>query len=42
MQRRNASSCTPPDHVHVLRTEDVLDGGEALPGFSCRVADFFE
>lgn len=33
---------TPPDHVRVLNSEEVLEGGEALPGFSCRVAEFFE
>lgn len=32
---------TPPDHVRVLRSEDVLDGGPLLPGFSCRVAELF-
>jgi Uma2 family endonuclease len=32
---------TPPDHVRVLQSEEVLDGGELLPGFSCRVAEFF-
>ncbi len=33
---------TPPDRVRVLAHEDVLDGGEALPGFSCRVSELFE
>jgi Uma2 family endonuclease len=33
---------TPPDHILVLGREDVLDGGHALPGFSCRVAEMFE
>ena len=26
----------------LLQTPDLLDGGIVLPGFSCRVADFFE
>ena len=26
----------------VLRSDDMLDGSPALPGFTCRVADFFE
>lgn len=26
----------------VLRSDDTLDGSPALPGFTCRVADFFE
>jgi Uma2 family endonuclease len=25
-----------------LRAEDVLDGGAVLPGFSCRIAEFFD
>jgi hypothetical protein len=33
---------TPPDRVRVLGAKDVLDGGKALPGFSCRVAELFE
>lgn len=33
---------TPPDHVRVLGRDDTLDGGTALPGFSCLVAEFFE
>ena len=33
---------TRPAHVQVLGPDDVLEGGEALPGFSCRVADLFE
>ena len=33
---------TPPDHVQILGTEDTLDGGEVLPGFSCSVAELFE
>jgi Uma2 family endonuclease len=27
---------------HFLRESDTLDGGDVLPGFRCRVAEFFE
>lgn len=33
---------TPPSSVAVLGAEDVLDGGDALPGFRCSVAELFE
>jgi hypothetical protein len=33
---------TPPDRVRVLGPEETLDGGEVLPGFSCKVAELFE
>ena len=32
----------PPDRVRLLGKDETLEGGEALPGFSCAVADFFE
>jgi hypothetical protein len=32
---------TPPDHVRTLGPEDTLDGGDVLPGFRCKVAEFF-
>ncbi len=32
---------TPPDHVRILGEEDVLEGGEVLPGFRCTVAEMF-
>lgn len=32
---------TPPDHVRVLRSTEVADGGALLPGFSCRVSELF-
>jgi hypothetical protein len=32
---------TPPDHVRVLGADEVLEGGEALPGFRCAVAALF-
>lgn len=33
---------TPPNQVKVLGRDDVIDGGDVLPGFACRLADFFE
>lgn len=33
---------TPPNQVKILGTDDVIDGGTLLPGFSCRVAELFE
>lgn len=33
---------TPPDHVRVVSAAELLDGGEALPGFSCSVAELFD
>lgn len=33
---------TAPDHVRVCGRDEQLDGGEALPGFVCSVADLFE
>ena len=32
---------TPPNHVKILGSDDTLDGGDVLPGFSCKVADMF-
>jgi Uma2 family endonuclease len=32
---------TPPDHVKILGPDDLLDGGDVLPGFRCTVADMF-
>jgi Uma2 family endonuclease len=32
----------PPNQIRVLGRDDVLEGGDALPGFSCRVAELFE
>lgn len=31
----------PPDRFILRDSDDLLDGGELLPGFSCRVADLF-
>lgn len=33
---------TPPDHVRVLRSDELLEDATAIPGLSCRVAEFFE
>jgi len=33
---------TQPAHVQILGPDEVLDGGDVLPGFSCRVAEMFE
>lgn len=33
---------TPPSGLRVLGPDDTLDGGEVLPGFSAKVAEFFE
>jgi Uma2 family endonuclease len=31
-----------PEHtLQLLRETDAISGGDELPGFSCRVADFF-
>jgi Uma2 family endonuclease len=29
------------DDIRVLKTDDMLDGGSVVPGFSCRVGDLF-
>ena len=31
-----------PNHVRVLNASDTLDGGDLLPGFSCKVAELLE
>ncbi len=31
-----------PDRVRVLTAEETLEGGAALPGFACKVAEFFD
>jgi Uma2 family endonuclease len=33
---------TPPGNLRILGPDDVLDGEEILPGFACKVAEFFE
>ena len=32
---------SPPNHVSVLAKDETLDGGDALPGFACKVAALF-
>ena len=31
-----------PRGVAVLDASDTLDGGDVLPGFACKVAEFFD
>lgn len=31
-----------PNHVRVLGQDDEIEGGDVLPGFHCRVVEFFE
>jgi hypothetical protein len=31
-----------PAEVRILRAEDTLDGGDVVPGFTCRVSEAFE
>ncbi len=33
---------TPPNQFRILGADETLDAGDVLPGFSCRVAEFFE
>jgi len=33
---------TPPNQVKILGRDDLLDGGDALPGFKCSVRELFE
>jgi len=33
---------TPPNQVKILGTDDLIDGGTVLPGFSCKVSELFE
>jgi len=32
---------TPPNQVQILGSDELLEGGEVLPGFRCKVADLF-
>ncbi len=38
---RSVAVFTSPSDVQVLGEEEVIDGGEAVPGFIARVGDFF-
>jgi len=40
--RERVLICTPGGFPRQLGPDDVLDGGDVLPGFSCSVAEFFE
>jgi Uma2 family endonuclease len=33
---------TPPNAVRIVGRDDTLDGGDVLPGFTCKVAELFE
>jgi Uma2 family endonuclease len=33
---------TPPNQIRILGAEDTLDAGAVLPGFTCKVSEFFE
>lgn len=33
---------TPPNQIRILTAEETLEGGDVLPGFTCRVSEFFE
>jgi Uma2 family endonuclease len=39
---RRAVVCTPPNAVLVLGSDDVLEGGDVLPGFRCSVSELFD
>jgi len=41
-ERERVVQYSRPDHVQVLSAPEDLDGGEALPGFRCRVAELFD
>lgn len=32
---------TPPNQVKILGADDILDGGDVLPGFQCKVSEMF-
>jgi Uma2 family endonuclease len=32
---------TPPNGIRILNADDVIEGGEALPEFSCKVGELF-
>lgn len=38
---RSVTTLTAPDEGRTLYDESTLDGGEVLPGFSCKVSDLF-
>lgn len=38
---RTVAVYTTPDNCKILSEDDVIDGGEVLPGFEAKVAEFF-
>jgi Uma2 family endonuclease len=40
-QDRSVAVYTSPSAFVLLREADTMDGGEVLPGFTAKVADFF-
>lgn len=40
-KRRTVTVYQAPNHITRLSEADALDGGDAVPGFSCAVADIF-
>ena len=41
-RRRSVTAYLPGGEARVLHEDDILDGGDVLPGFAVRVGDFFE
>ena len=39
---RHVQVCRADRSSRIVNAEETLEGGDALPGFHCRVADFFE
>ncbi|MEX2236103.1 MAG: Uma2 family endonuclease [Dehalococcoidia bacterium] len=39
--RRTVTVWVPGETARVLHEDDEIDGGDVIPGFRCRVADFF-
>lgn len=38
---RSVAIYAPGEPIRLLGPDDTIDGGEVLPGFTCRVGDFF-
>ena len=41
-RKRTVAVYTAPDQSRLVTEQESLDGGEVLPGFRCKVAQFFE
>lgn len=39
---RTVHQCDPSGHVRVLKAEEMLSGGDVVPGFSCHVSELFD